>query len=365
MTSFGNVKHNQFLNDMVNFETFGNSMVLLFRLLTSAGWNDILAPLLISPPDCDPNFRTNKDGTKTEVPNGNCGTPWLAILYMVSFIVISWLIIINMYMAVILENFNQAHQQEEVGITEDDFEMFYVTWESYDPYATQFIKYESLTDFVGDLDEPLGIPKPNEIALVAFDLPIVEGDKLHCLDILIALVKNVLGDVEENEEFKEVKAQMDAKFREQFPTRVQTEVKTTTMRRKKEDVAAKTLQRCWRKHRVQKNLRAITKMAMENAEKRREAEGGSSLSRRFSHASSVLDPAKNKTSSEANSAAGSPKPVTSAASSPRAGNSAAGSPRPARSPLSPQKKKPAAMGNTLKVPTSNLIKLPSDQEANV
>jgi hypothetical protein len=44
---------------------------------------------------------------------------------------ITYLIIINTYIAVILENFNQAHQQEEIGITEDDFDMFYTVWENY------------------------------------------------------------------------------------------------------------------------------------------------------------------------------------------------------------------------------------------
>ena len=38
------------------------------------------------------------------------------------------MIVINMYIAVILENFNQAHKEEEIGIVEDDLEMFYVRW---------------------------------------------------------------------------------------------------------------------------------------------------------------------------------------------------------------------------------------------
>ena len=46
MSSFMNVKQRDALNNMVNFETFPNSMLLLFRLMTSAGWNDILDPLM-------------------------------------------------------------------------------------------------------------------------------------------------------------------------------------------------------------------------------------------------------------------------------------------------------------------------------
>ncbi len=38
------------------------------------------------------------------------------------------MIVINMYIAIILENFNQAHQEEEIGIVEEDLEMFYTKW---------------------------------------------------------------------------------------------------------------------------------------------------------------------------------------------------------------------------------------------
>lgn len=96
---------------------------MFFRLMTSAGWNDVLESLMIQPPDCDPTYKN--------LPNGNCGNPVLAITYFTSFIIISYMIVINMYIAIILENFNQAHQEEEIGIVEDDLEMFYVRWSKY------------------------------------------------------------------------------------------------------------------------------------------------------------------------------------------------------------------------------------------
>ena len=74
----------------------------------------------------------------------------------------------------------------------------------YDPHATQFINFSQLSDFIASLDPPLGITKPNTVALVSFNLPIARGDKIHCLDILHALTKHVLGHVEETEEFHKV-----------------------------------------------------------------------------------------------------------------------------------------------------------------
>lgn len=150
-----------------------------------------------------------------------------------------------------------------MGVTEDDFDMFYSVWERYDPHATQFIKYDQLFDFIDELENPLRLPKPNEIKLVAFNLPIVEGERLHCLDVLIALVKNVLQDVEETNELKNLKRKMESKFMAVFPSRAQMKVVSTTMQKKKEEVAARALQRAWHSHKTKKALQNITAMAMQ------------------------------------------------------------------------------------------------------
>ncbi|XP_073812240.1 na channel protein 60E [Musca autumnalis] len=244
MSLFGHVKLQGALDDMVNFQTFGRSMQLLFRLMTSAGWNDVLESLMIQPPDCDPHFNRQT--------NGDCGHPLLAITYFTSFIIISYMIVINMYIAIILENFNQAHQEEEIGIVEDDLEMFYIRWSKYDPHATQFIHFAQLSDFIASLDPPLGISKPNTVALVSFNLPISKGNKIHCLDILHALVKHVLGHVEETDNFKQLQEQMDVKFKKQFPTRKELEIVSSTRIWKRQEKAAKTIQNAWREYQRRK-----------------------------------------------------------------------------------------------------------------
>ncbi|XP_015039175.2 sodium channel protein 60E isoform X3 [Drosophila pseudoobscura] len=245
MSLFGHVKLQGALDDMVNFQTFGRSMQLLFRLMTSAGWNDVLESLMIQPPDCDPFFNRQT--------NGDCGHPLLAITYFTSFIIISYMIVINMYIAIILENFNQAHQEEEIGIVEDDLEMFYIRWSKYDPHATQFIHFSQLSDFIASLDPPLGISKPNNVALVSFNLPISKGNKIHCLDILHALVKHVLGHVEETDNFKQLQEQMDVKFKKQFPTRKELEIVSSTRIWKRQEKAAKTIQTGWKDYLRRKN----------------------------------------------------------------------------------------------------------------
>ncbi|KAK8392889.1 hypothetical protein O3P69_013130 [Scylla paramamosain] len=280
MAVFGHVQRKGALDDLVNFETFGSSMMLLFRLITSAGWNDVLDPLMAKPPDCDIHYMNQ--------PNGNCGHPVIAIVFFVSFIIINFMIVINMYIAVILENFNQAHKEEEIGIVEDDLEMFYVRWSKYDPHATQFINFSQLSDFIASLDSPFGIPKPNTVALVAFDLPIAKGDKIHCLDILHALTKHVLGHVEETEEFKRLKMQMEEKFKKQFPTRKELEIVSSTRRWKKMDSAAKTIQQAWRaflKHRRELEKKNLL---LEEAQTQTSSPGGSSIKSGFRKVSNLL-----------------------------------------------------------------------------
>ena len=177
MSSFAYVKHSGAINDMVNFETFRNSLLLLFRLSTSAGWNDVLAPLMVQPPDCDPTY--------DDLPNGNCGNPYFAIVYFVSFVLISSLIIINMYIAVIMENLHEAFKAEAAGITHDDLDMFYQKWEQYDPHATQYIPHGLLSDFVDSLEEPMRLPKPNKFACIHLHIPIQVVRKLYLLFLLI------------------------------------------------------------------------------------------------------------------------------------------------------------------------------------
>ncbi|KAL0278106.1 UNVERIFIED_CONTAM: hypothetical protein PYX00_000018 [Menopon gallinae] len=266
MSVFGHVKQQGALDDMVNFETFGRSMQLLFRLMTSAGWNDVLESLMIQPPDCDPHLNQN--------PNGDCGYPLLAITYFTSFIIINYMIVINMYIAIILENFNQAHQEEEIGIVEDDLEMFYIRWSKYDPHATQFIRFNQLSDFIASLDPPLGIPKPNIVALVSFNLPIARGNKIHCLDILHALVKHVLGHVEETDDFKKLQDQMDIKFKKQFPTRKELEIVSSTRLWKRQDKAARLIQKTFLEYLKRKREREREQQELEDEMTQTSSPGG-------------------------------------------------------------------------------------------
>ncbi|XP_029306489.1 sodium channel protein type 2 subunit alpha-like isoform X1 [Cottoperca gobio] len=243
MSNFAYVKQEAGIDDMFNFETFGNSMICLFQITTSAGWDSLLAPILNKrEPDCDSKMEHPGNNYK-----GNCGNPSVGIFFFVSYIIICFLIVVNMYIAVILENFSVATEESGELLSEDDFEMFYEVWERFDPGATQFMEYSKLSDFADALDPPLRMPKPNMIQLISMDLPMVSGERIHCLDILFAFTKRVLG---ESGEMDVLRGQMEERFMASNPSKVSYEPITTTLRRKQEDIAAVIIQRAFRRYMI-------------------------------------------------------------------------------------------------------------------
>ncbi|XP_055360673.1 sodium channel protein type 4 subunit alpha A [Betta splendens] len=241
MSNFAYVKKEAGIDDIFNFETFGGSIICLFQITTSAGWDGLLLPMLNrEPPDCDPNFE--HPGTDVR---GNCGNPGMGMMFFCSYIIISFLVVVNMYIAIILENFNVAQEESGDALCEEDFEMFNETWEKFDVDGTQFIEYVHLSDFCDALQEPLRVAKPNRLRLIEMDLPLVIGDRIHCLDVLLAVTQMVLGDTVEMAAMRE---SIEAKFILSNPTSASFAPITTTVRHREEECAAVVIQRAYRKH---------------------------------------------------------------------------------------------------------------------
>ena len=222
------------LDDVFNFQTFGQSIVTLFQMCTSAGWAEVLQGLMNDQDcvnECPPDVKNCKR---------DCGNYPMAVLYLVTYLVISFLVVVNMYIAVILENFSQATEDVQQGLTPDDFDMYYEKWEKYDPNATKYITLEKLSDFVDYLEEPLRLPKPNHFMLVKLDIPICENDMCFCRDILDALTKNFLGTGDPGD------IPVPANEKE---SEIEHIVISSTMTRQKEHYAARIIQKAFRNYR--------------------------------------------------------------------------------------------------------------------
>lgn len=241
MSFFMHVKHQYGIDDCFNFETFFRSMIYLFQMCTSAGWDGALAGI------------TNEEGCNKETvrfDNGttiysDCGNYKAGVMFLTSYLVISFLVVVNMYIAVILENFSQATEDVQQGLTSDEFDLFYEKWEKFDPEATKFIQLSQLSDFVDYLEEPLRLPKPNHFMLVKLDIPICEDDKVYCRDILDALTKNFLGT-------SDTPGEIDVNEVDKDKEKIEYHVTSSTLMRQKEHYAARVIQKAWRRYRNEK-----------------------------------------------------------------------------------------------------------------
>lgn len=230
MSFFMNVKHRKGIDDVFNFETFGHSMILLFQMSTSAGWDSVLDPI-IDETDC----------TKGE--EGNCGSYAMGIIFLVSYLFISFLVIINMYIAVILENYSQATEDVQEGLTDDDYDMYYEVWQIFDPKGTQYIPFAQLSNFLHRLEEPLQIEKPNRYKIATMDVPICKNDKMYCVDILDALTRDFFtrkgNQVDDTNDMGGVAPRCDVEGYEPI---------SSTLWREREEYCAKIIQHYWRRH---------------------------------------------------------------------------------------------------------------------
>jgi len=120
----------------------------------------------------------------------------------------------------------QVTEDVQQGLTQDDFDMYYETWEKFDEAATQYIPLSVMPEFVDKLEEPLRLPAPNLYKLVSLNIPICENDRVHCVDILDALTKNFLGTVGDTSgELGDIK---------KGPDRIDYNPVTTTLQRQRE-----------------------------------------------------------------------------------------------------------------------------------
>uniref|UniRef100_H3D8B0 Sodium channel protein n=1 Tax=Tetraodon nigroviridis TaxID=99883 RepID=H3D8B0_TETNG len=240
MFNFAYVKKAALIDDVFNFETFCSSMICLFMTSTSAGWGSLLRPFMNSPPDCDP-FAEHPGSDVV----GDCSTPIAGVAFFASYIILSFLLLIQLYITVVMEIINS---EDTETLCDDDLQNFCKTWMTFDPDDTQLIPYSKLSEFSDSLQDPLRIPKPNATRLVHMDLPLYPGDKVHCTDVFLALAKQVLDDAEG---VKSLQARLE-KLLKANSSKVPDEPVSSTLRRKQEDTAAKVIQRAFRRRHLRR-----------------------------------------------------------------------------------------------------------------
>ncbi|KAK3872081.1 hypothetical protein Pcinc_022822 [Petrolisthes cinctipes] len=189
-----------------NFQTFFQAVMVLFRSATGEAWQEIMLSCL--PPDaaCDP---LSEDFP--EAPT--CGSK-VAYPYFISFYTLCSFLIINLFVAVIMDNFDYLTRDWSI-LGPHHLDEFITLWSEYDPDAKGRIKHLDVVTLLRKISPPLGFGKlcPYRVAckrLVAMNMPLNTDGTVMFNATLFALVRTSLrikteGNIDDaNEELRAV-----------------------------------------------------------------------------------------------------------------------------------------------------------------
>ncbi|CAH0722289.1 unnamed protein product, partial [Brenthis ino] len=188
MQVFGNIElaAESDMNRHNNFRSFIQALMLLFRCATGESWPNIMLACL-KPAKCD------KAAEKSA--NEPCGST-LAYAYFVSFIFFCSFLMLNLFVAVIMDNFDYLTRDSSI-LGAHHLDEFVRIWAEYDPNATGKIHYTEMYDMLKNMDPPLGFGNkcPNRLAykkLIRMNMPLDEEGKVNFTTTLFALIRENL-----------------------------------------------------------------------------------------------------------------------------------------------------------------------------
>ncbi|XP_071560308.1 voltage-dependent calcium channel type A subunit alpha-1 isoform X10 [Temnothorax nylanderi] len=187
MQVFGNIaldadtsitKHN-------NFQSFIQGLMLLFRCATGEAWPSIMLDC-VKGATCDAKAEKGPEG---------CGSN-IAYAYFVSFIFFCSFLMLNLFVAVIMDNFDYLTRDSSI-LGAHHLDEFVRIWAEYDPNATGKIHYTEMYDMLKNMDPPLGFGNkcPNRLAykkLIRMNMPMDGDGKVNFTTTLFALIRENL-----------------------------------------------------------------------------------------------------------------------------------------------------------------------------
>uniref|UniRef100_A0A8C2DQL9 Calcium channel, voltage-dependent, R type, alpha 1E subunit b n=1 Tax=Cyprinus carpio TaxID=7962 RepID=A0A8C2DQL9_CYPCA len=195
MQVFGNIKLNDesHINQHNNFKTFFGALMLLFRSATGESWQEIMLSCL-GGKECerDPSIPPHFTSPDHE---GGCGTEF-AYFYFVSFIFFSSFLMLNLFVAVIMDNFEYLTRDSSI-LGPHHLDEFVRIWGEYDRAACGRIHYTAMYEMLTHMSPPLGLGKkcPAKIAykrLVLMNMPVDEDMTVQFTSTLMSLIRTAL-----------------------------------------------------------------------------------------------------------------------------------------------------------------------------
>lgn len=209
MQTFGKISLDSgAINRNNNFQTFFQSIMVLFRSATGESWQEIMLACADLPEtQCDERVIAVSNKTV------KCGSN-LAYPYFISFYILCSFLIINLFVAVIMDNFDYLTRDWSI-LGAHHLDEFVRLWAEYDPDAKGRIKHLDVVTLLRKISPPLGFGKlcPHRIAckkLVSMNMPLNSDGTVMFNATLFALVRTNLkikteGNIDEaNEELRAI-----------------------------------------------------------------------------------------------------------------------------------------------------------------
>ncbi|XP_030081782.1 voltage-dependent calcium channel type A subunit alpha-1 isoform X8 [Drosophila hydei] len=189
MQVFGNIKLGTVENSITrhnNFQSFEQGVMLLFRCATGEAWPNIMLACLKGKA-CDDDAEKGA--------GEYCGST-LAYAYFVSFIFFCSFLMLNLFVAVIMDNFDYLTRDSSI-LGAHHLDEFVRIWAEYDPNATGRIHYTEMYDMLKNMDPPLGFGNkcPNRLAykkLIRMNMPLDDELRVQFTTTLFALIRENL-----------------------------------------------------------------------------------------------------------------------------------------------------------------------------
>uniref|UniRef100_A0A8D2Q7D9 Voltage-dependent N-type calcium channel subunit alpha n=1 Tax=Varanus komodoensis TaxID=61221 RepID=A0A8D2Q7D9_VARKO len=156
------------------------------RSATGEAWHEIMLACLSDQP-CDESSNLSKN---------ECGSDF-AYFYFVSFIFLCSFLMLNLFVAVIMDNFEYLTRDSSI-LGPHHLDEFIRVWAEYDPAACCRIHYKDMYNLLRAIAPPLGLGKncPHRVAykrLVRMNMPISNDDlSVHFTSTLMALIRTAL-----------------------------------------------------------------------------------------------------------------------------------------------------------------------------
>ncbi|XP_076237355.1 ca[2+]-channel protein alpha[[1]] subunit D isoform X1 [Calliopsis andreniformis] len=178
------------INRNNNFQSFPQAVLVLFRSATGEAWQEIMMDCSAQPGVvmCDQH--------SDEANNYNgCGSD-IAFPYFISFYVLCSFLIINLFVAVIMDNFDYLTRDWSI-LGPHHLDEFIRLWSEYDPDAKGRIKHLDVVTLLRKISPPLGFGKlcPHRVAckrLVSMNMPLNSDGTVLFNATLFAVVRTSL-----------------------------------------------------------------------------------------------------------------------------------------------------------------------------